>query len=91
MTLKMNHDLDILKMYLQTEKKLPELQKYKDSSQGQMSRSNVTKFQTLLAFPMGHVSTKLRRLLTSSFRDFLPTDRHTHRQTPPKTIEHVCK
>jgi len=51
MTLKLNHDLDILKMYLQTEnevarsshsKYIARIEKYENSSQGQRSRSNVT-------------------------------------------------
>jgi len=56
-----------------------ELKKYDFSSQGQ--RSNVTNFQTLLAFPMGYIPTKLHQFLTSSFWDFLQTDAQTHRQT----------
>jgi len=37
---------------------------------------------------MVHIPTKLHQFLTSSFRDFMRTDRqkHTHTQTPPKTI-----
>jgi len=50
------------------------------------SRPNVTNFQPLLAFPMGHIPTTLHRFLTSSIRDFLQTDAQTHRQKPPKTI-----
>jgi len=40
-------------------------------SQGQRSRSNVTNFQSLVAFIMGHIPTKLHWFLTSSIRDFL--------------------
>jgi len=69
MTLKMNRDLDILKMYLQTDNEVAwvkqckiyslNFKKYEDSSQGQRSRSNATNFQTLLAFTMWHIPTKL--------------------------------
>jgi len=91
MTLKLNRDLNILKMYLQTKnevarsnhsKYIARIEKYENSSQGQKSRSNVTDFQSLLAFTMVHIPTKLHRFLISSFRDFV----RTHRQTPPKTI-----
>jgi len=64
----------------------PDLEKYENSSQCQKSTPNVTNFQLLLAFPMGHILTKLHRFPTSSFRDFLRTDAQTHRQTPPKII-----
>jgi len=92
-TLKLEGDQDILKMYLHTENEVARLRhsryawqmkKYKNSSHGQMSRSNVTNFQTLLVFTMGHIPTKLHQFLISSFRDFVRTD--TDRQTPPKTI-----
>jgi len=48
----------------------------------QFSRSNVNNFQTLLAFAMGHIHTKLHQFLISSFRDFVRTDtrRHAHRR-----------
>jgi len=62
------------------------MKKYLNSSQGQRSRSNVTDFQSLLAFTVGHTSTKLHQFLISSFRDFVWTDRCTDRQMPPKTI-----
>jgi len=59
-------------------------------SQGQRSRSNVTNFQPILAFTVGHIPTKLHRFLIGSFRDFVRrerrTDRQTDRQTQPKTI-----
>jgi len=49
MTLKLYCDFDIVKMYLQTENEAarssPEMKKYKNSSQGQRSKSNVTNFQ----------------------------------------------
>jgi len=60
--------------------------KIKNSSQGQSLRSNVTNFQSLLAFTMGHIPTKLHQFLTSSYRDFVRTDTAKDRQTPPKTI-----
>jgi len=92
MTLKLNRDLDILKLCLQTENEVvrsshskyiyPELKKYEKK----LSRSKVSNFQPFLALPVGHISTKLHRFLTSSCRDFLRTDSQTHRQTPSKTI-----
>jgi len=39
--------------------------------------SNVTNFEPLLAFTMGHIPTKLHQFLFSSFRDFVWTDRQT--------------
>jgi len=39
--------------------------------------SNVTNFQLLLAFIMGHISTKLHHFLLSSFRDFVRTVTYT--------------
>jgi len=86
-TLKLNLDLDIVKMYLQTEnEKLLgqaiqniqlELKKYKNSSQGQRSRSEVTNFEPLLAFSVGHISNELHQFLVSSFQDFMRTDPQT--------------
>jgi len=87
MTLKLNRDLDILKLYIHTENEVARyshskgiawMKKYENSSQGQRSRSNVINFQPLLAFTTGHIPTKLHRLPTSSFRDFLRTDRRTN-------------
>jgi len=46
-------------------------------AQGQRSRSNVTNFQPLLAFTVGHIPTKLHQFLTCNLRDLL---------TLPKTI-----
>jgi len=43
--------------------------------------SNVTNFQTLLAFTMWHIRTNLHQFLISSFRDFVRTDRLTDAQT----------
>jgi len=43
-------------------------------------RSNVTNFQALLAFTMGHIPTMLHQFLISSFRDFVRTDAQTHRR-----------
>jgi len=56
-----------------------QMKTYENSSQGQ--RSNVTNFQSLLAFLMGHIPTMLHRFPTSSFRDT---------QTTPKTIPARC-
>jgi len=78
MTLKLEGDLDILKMYLHTENEVArklltvewymygKWKKYENSSQGQRWRSNVTNFQSLLALTMAHIPTKLYRFLTSS-------------------------
>jgi len=49
-------------------------------------RSNVTNFQPLLAFTMGHIPTMLHQFLIISFRNFVRIDRQTDTQTPPKTI-----
>jgi len=101
MTLKLEGDLDILKMHLHAINEVARLRhlkvfktpngqcnayikfkkKYKNSSQRQRSRSNVTHFQ-LLAFTVGHIPAKLHQFLISSFRDFVWTDT----QMPPKTI-----
>jgi len=85
MTLKLEGYLYILKMYLYIENEVAGLWHLKNENnyQGQKSRSNVINFQTLLAFIVGHIPTKLHQFLISSFRDFVRTD--THRQTPPKT------
>jgi len=58
-----------------------QIKKYENSSQGQRSRSNVTNFQSLLGFTMGHIPTKLHQFLTGSFRDFVQTGRQTNAQT----------
>jgi len=72
MTLKLEGDLDILKVYFYAENEVAGLRhskllimdeicmankKYENSCQGQRSRSNVTNFQPLLAFTMGHMPT----------------------------------
>jgi len=54
--------------------------KYLNSSQNQRSRLNIINFQTLLAFTMGHIPTKLHQFLISSFRDFVRTDAQTDRR-----------
>jgi len=58
----------------------PGLKKYENSSQGQRSRSNVTKFQSLLAFTTGHIPTKLHQFPTSILV-FAIFCGQTHRQT----------
>jgi len=72
-TLKLDREIDIRKTYLQNEKPFESysLNKYENSSQDQRSRSNVTNFQTLLAFTVVHISTESRQFLISSFRDFV--------------------
>jgi len=93
----LNRDLDIVKPYIRTKMKLlgkairkvwRELEKYENSSQGQSSRSNVTNFQSLLAFTMGRMTTELHRFLIGSFQDFLRTD--TDVQTSLKTVPVVA-
>jgi len=44
-----------------------EMEKYENSSQGQRSTSNVTNFQSLLAFTMGHIHIKLHRFPANTF------------------------
>jgi len=48
-------------------------EKYENNSQGQRSRSNVTNFQPLLVFTVGHIPNKLDRFPACSFRDFVRT------------------
>jgi len=61
------------------------MKKYENSFQGQ--RSIVTRFQSLLAFTMGHIPTKLHQFLIGSFRNFVRTDTQTQNtQMLPKTI-----
>jgi len=76
MTLKLEGDLDILKMYLHTDYEVARLrysklltvgqicmanEKIRNSSYSQRSRSNITNSQPLLAFTMGHIFTKLHQ------------------------------
>jgi len=62
------------------------LNKYEDSSQGQRSRSNVTNFQTPLAFTMGHIFTTLHQLWSVAFVIMCgQPQRQTDTQTLPKT------
>jgi len=66
------------------------MEKYENSSQSQRSRSNVTNFQTLLAFTMGHIRTKLHQFLSSSFRDFVQTDGQTDGHRPNQYLLAAC-
>ena len=50
-------------------------------SQGQSSRSNVTKVQSLPGFATTHMPTNLHQFLTSNFRDFARTDKHQRNNT----------
>jgi len=62
----------------------PEFEKYENGSQDHRSRSNVTNFQSLLAFTMGHIPTKLDQFVNSSFFRFcadVQTDRDTQAVT----------
>jgi len=102
MTLKLKGDLDILKMYLQTENEVARLRhsklltlheigmaitsKMKNMKITQDQRSNVINFQRLPACTMGHIPNKLHQFLRSGFRDFVHRDIHTNRQTLPETI-----
>jgi len=87
MTLKLNRDLDILKMYLHAEDEVAKSshskyeKKYENNLQGVRSRSNITNFQSLLAITIVHIPAKLHQFLIISFRDFVQTDA----QTPPNT------
>jgi len=59
-TLKLSRDLDVLKMYLQTENEVARSSHSQyiawiEKVRNLLSRSNVTNFRSLLAFPMGHV------------------------------------
>jgi len=97
MTLKLEGNLDILKMFLHIENCWilvttdqcrccmiisSKMKKYDNSSQGQTSRTYV--FQTLLAFTMEHIPTMVHQFMVSSFRDFVRTGAQTDRQTPLK-------
>jgi len=95
MTLKLEGDLDILKMHLHTENEVAGLRHSKLLIMDEIYMANVkntktalkvkvTNLQKLLACTTGHIRTKLHQFLISSFRDFVRTD--TDRQTPPKTI-----
>jgi len=64
---------------LHQEMKLPEVEKYEKSSQGQRSKSNVTNFQLLLAFTMTHMPVRSHQLLASFFIFYRLTDRQTDR------------
>jgi len=75
MTLILEGDLDILKMYRHTENEVAMLTHSKllmmnaictKFSQGQRSRSNVTNYQPVLAFTEGHIPNKWHQLLNSS-------------------------
>jgi len=82
MTLKLEDDLDTLKMQLHSKHEVARLtfettdggldmhgkfKKCENSSQGQRTRSNATNFQTLLAFTVVYIPTKLHQLPISSF------------------------
>jgi len=57
-----------------------DMKKYENNDQGQRSSSNFTNFQSLLAFTVMHIPTKLHQFLICSFRDFLQRETHRHRQ-----------
>jgi len=95
-TLKLECDLDILKVYFHAENEVAKLRHSKHLTvdgwdvHGKwkkirkcLSGSNITDFQSLLTFTMGRIPTKLHRFPTSSFRDFQRTDTQTDTQTPP--------
>jgi len=87
MTLKLEGDLNILKMYLHTKNEVARLMHSKLVTVDEIcvanekilkylstSQSNVTNFQPLLAFTMGHIPTKSYHVLMSTFQDFVQTD-----------------
>jgi len=61
------------------------VERIRNSSQGQRSRSNITNFQTLLVFTMVRTPTKSHQFQMQQFLR-LSADRHTDRQTSAKTI-----
>jgi len=63
------------------------LNRYEINSQGQRSRSNITNFQSLLAFIVGHVPTKLHRFPTSSFWNFAWGVSRTHRHCQKHLVD----
>jgi len=84
----------ILKMYLHAENEVARLRHSKllavdemymankkntKIDQCQRSRSNVTNFQPLLTFTMGHIPTELHQFLISSLHDFVQTHTDTQR------------
>jgi len=87
MTQKLEGDLDILKMYLYTKTEVAMLRHLKlmhtanKKIRKYLSKSNVTNFQTLLAFTTGHIPIKLHQFPISSLPDFLWTERVRNRQT----------
>jgi len=78
MTIKLNPDVDILKIYLQTINKVAKSSHY------------VTNFESLLAFTIGHIPTKLHQFLISSFRDFVHTDRRTDKRCQKQYLLAEC-
>jgi len=52
--------------------------------------SNVTNFQTLLAFTMGHTPTKVHQILTSSFGDFVQMGTQTDRWRQKQYLLAAC-
>jgi len=78
MTLKLENDLDILKMYTHTENEAANLRHSKLSAQGQRSRSTCLK---LLAFTMVHIPIKLHQFTTNSL-----VIGQTDALTPPKAV-----
>jgi len=95
MTLKLEGDLNILKMYLPAEKcssYIKTVKSFYNNNRGMAItsdkvKSNIIKFQPPLAIAMEHIPTNFGPV---RFRGCLQTDRctdrETDRQTPPKTI-----
>jgi len=67
------------------------MKRYKNSSQGRRSRSNVTNFQSLLVFFVVHIPTKIHRFPTGSFKDFVQTDAQIPLKTIPARSTHAGK
>jgi len=99
MTLKLEGDLYSVKMYLHTENEFfrnsveedvcMANEKNTKITSGQRSRSCTTSFRPLLAFTTGRIPTKLHRILISSFRDFLQTDRWTDATENNTCLQHA--
>jgi len=85
MTLKLNPDLDILKMCIQTENEVARSSHSKHIARILKKYGNISRGQSLISPTSNHIQRSSRdvflpsynRLLTSSFQDFLWTDTQT--------------
>jgi len=80
LTLKLEGDLNILKMYFYVENEVARLRHSKLLTVDDICMVN--EIQPIPAITVGKIPTKLHQFLISSFRDSVPTDRPTR----PKTI-----